>query len=70
MLHRPLRRLPESHLKYAVGIVLSSFGVFFLGEGLSVEWPGGDAALLYVAGTLLIVSQGQVTALAREPVAA
>ena len=39
VLHRPLMRLPESHLKYAVGIVLSSFGVFFLGEGLGVEWP-------------------------------
>jgi uncharacterized membrane protein len=69
VLHRPLIRLPESHLKYAVGIVLSSFGVFFLGEGLDVEWPLADGALLYVAATLLIVSQGQVAALAREPVA-
>jgi len=68
-LHRPLRRLPESHLKYAVGIVLSSFGVFFLGEGLDVEWPLGDAALLYVAATLLLVSQLQVATLAREPAA-
>jgi Ca2+/H+ antiporter, TMEM165/GDT1 family len=70
VLHRPLMRLPESHLKYAVGIVLSSFGVFFLGEGLDVEWPLGDAALLYIAVTLLIVSQVQVAALGREPVAA
>jgi uncharacterized membrane protein len=69
-LHRPLMRLPESHLKYAVGIVLSSFGVFFLGEGLSVEWPGDDAALLYVAATLLVVSQLQVAVLAREPLVA
>jgi len=69
-LHRPLMRLPESHLKYAVGIVLSSFGVFFLGEGLSVEWPGGDAALLYVAATLLAASWGHVAVLAREPVVA
>ena len=69
-LHRPLMRLPESHLKYAVGIVLSSFGVFFLGEGLGVEWPGGDAALLYVAATLLAASWSQVAALSREPVAA
>ena len=63
-LHRPLTRLPESHLKYAVGLVLSSFGVFFLGEGLDVVWPGGDPALLYVAATLVLVSQAQVAALA------
>ena len=69
-LHRPLMRLPESHLKYAVGVVLSSFGVFFLGEGLGTDWPGGDVALLYVAATLLAVSQGAVAMLAREPVAA
>jgi uncharacterized membrane protein len=70
VLHRPLMRLPESHLKYAVGIVLSSFGVFFLGEGLAVEWPLADGALLYIAAVLLIVSQGQVAALGREPVTA
>ena len=69
-LHRPLMRLPESHLKYAVGIVLSSFGVFFLGEGLGVDWPGADAALLYVAAALLAVSQVEVATLARDPVAA
>ena len=54
VLHRPLARLPESHLKYAVGVVLSCFGVFFLGEGLGVEWPGGDLALLYLAAALVV----------------
>jgi Ca2+/H+ antiporter, TMEM165/GDT1 family len=63
---RPLARLPESHLKYAVGVVLSAFGVFFLAEGLGVEWPGDDAALLYLAAALVAVSQLQVTTLARE----
>jgi Ca2+/H+ antiporter, TMEM165/GDT1 family len=63
--HRPLARLPESHLKYAVGLVLSSFGVFFLGEGLGVQWPGGDVALLYIVAALLLVSQAQVVSLAR-----
>jgi uncharacterized membrane protein len=66
VLHRPLTRLPESHLKYAVGVVLSSFGVFFLGEGLGVEWPGADAALLYLAAALVAVSQLQVAALSHE----
>ena len=58
-------RLPESHLKYAVGVVLSSFGVFFLGEGLGIDWPGGDVALLYVAATLLAASPGASRARAR-----
>ena len=64
VLHRPLAHLPESHLKYAVGVVLSSFGVFFLGEGLGVEWPGGDAALLYLAVAFVAVSQAQIHAVA------
>lgn len=62
--HRPLARLPESHLKYAVGVMLSSFGVFFLAEGLGVHWPGGDAGLLYVAAALVAVSQLQVARVA------
>jgi uncharacterized membrane protein len=64
VVHRPLARLPESHLKYAVGLLLTSFGVFFLAEGLNVEWPGGDVALLYVAALLLAVSQLHVRRIA------
>jgi uncharacterized membrane protein len=64
VVHRPLARLPESHLKYAVGVMLSSFGVFFLAEGLRVAWPGGDAALLYIAAALLAASQLHVRRLA------
>ncbi len=44
--HRPLARVPENTLKFAVGILLSSFGVFWTGEGLGVTWPGGDFALV------------------------
>jgi uncharacterized membrane protein len=65
VVHRPLARLPESHLKYAVGVMLTSFGVFFLGEGLGVDWPGGDAALLYVVVAMLAVSQVHVRRLAQ-----
>jgi uncharacterized membrane protein len=44
--HRPLARVPENTIKFAVGILLSSFGVFWIGEGLGIAWPGSDLALL------------------------
>jgi Ca2+/H+ antiporter, TMEM165/GDT1 family len=51
-------------LKYAVGVVLSSFGVFFLGEGLGVRWPGDDVALLYIAVAFVAAAHAQVAAVA------
>jgi uncharacterized membrane protein len=66
VLHAPLSRLPETHLKYLVGIVLSTFGVFFAAEGLGVAWPLSDAALLYLAVGFFLVSQLQIRALIRE----
>ncbi len=58
-LRAPLSRLPETELKWGVGVLLSSFGVFFAAEGLHVHWPGGDAALLYVIAALALTSQLQ-----------
>lgn len=45
-LHRPLARVPENTLKYLVGVLLSAFGTFWIGEGLGYPWPGQDVALL------------------------
>jgi Ca2+/H+ antiporter, TMEM165/GDT1 family len=56
-LRKPLGRVPETELKWGVGVLLSSFGVFFLAEGLHVEWPGGDVAILYIVAVLAAVSQ-------------
>jgi Ca2+/H+ antiporter, TMEM165/GDT1 family len=66
VLHAPLSRVPETHLKYMVGVVLTSFGVFFAAEGLGVHWPGSDAALLYIAAAVVGFSQLQIASLARE----
>jgi uncharacterized membrane protein len=44
--HRPLAQVPENQLKFAVGIMLTSFGTFWAGEGVGVEWPGADVAIL------------------------
>lgn len=64
-LRRPLSRIPETELKWGVGVLLSSFGVFFAAEGLGVEWFGGDAALLYLVAILGSLSQAQSHWLAR-----
>jgi uncharacterized membrane protein len=63
-LRRPLARIPETELKWGVGVLLTTFGLFFSAEGLGVEWPGADAALLYLAATLAAASQIQAHRLA------
>ena len=52
-LHRPLARVPENTLKFAVGVMLSAFGVFWTGEGLGVAWPGSDLAIVVFAALFL-----------------
>ena len=64
-LRKPLERIPETELKWGVGALLSSFGVFFTAEGLGVHWPGGDAAVLYLVAALAATSQVQSHWLAR-----
>src|SRR3989449_1282469 len=49
VLHRPLARVPENALKFAVGVMLSAFGVFWTGEGLRVARPGADLAIVGLA---------------------
>jgi uncharacterized membrane protein len=44
----PLARVPENTLKFAVGVMLTSFGIFWGTEGAGATWPGHDAALLVV----------------------
>ncbi|WP_259779491.1 COG4280 domain-containing protein [Aestuariispira ectoiniformans] len=54
IVHRPLSQVPENTLKFGVGVMLSAFGVFWTGEGLGIDWPGQDWALLLFAGLFLL----------------
>ena len=66
-LHRPLARVPENTMKFAVGLMLTTFGTFWTVEGLS-EWPGGDAALPVLLAAWGLASWAAVRALAaRRP---
>jgi uncharacterized membrane protein len=56
LVHRPLSRVPENSMKFTVGVMLSSFGVFWGGEGAGVSWPGSDLALLALIGFFAAVS--------------
>jgi len=72
---RPLERVPENALKFGVGVMLTSFGIFWGGEGAGVDWPGGDLALLAVVGWVALVSFALTRGLRRrrlmlEPAAA
>jgi uncharacterized membrane protein len=61
----PLARVPENTMKLAVGVLLSSYGTFWLVEGAGASWPGGDAALLALVPLVLAGSLGATLALRR-----
>ncbi len=65
----PLARVPENAMKFAVGVMLTSFGTFWSTEGAGARWPGGDAALLVIIPGLALASLAMVAAL-RRPVMA
>ncbi len=66
IVHRPLSRVPENTLKFAVGLLLSSFGTFWAAEGVGVDWPGSDAAILGVLLVFALVSLAYVQLLRRR----
>jgi uncharacterized membrane protein len=52
----PLARVPENTMKFAVGVMLSSFGMFWGAEGAGATWPGGEAALLAIVPGMLLLA--------------
>lgn len=46
VVHRPLASVPENTLKLVVGVLLSAFGTYWVGEGIGIQWPGADWSIL------------------------
>ncbi len=61
----PLARVPENALKFGVGVMLSSYGIFWGSEGAGANWPGSDAALLAIIPAMALLSLAMVWALGR-----
>ncbi len=66
LVHAPLSRVPENSLKFGVGVMLTSFGMFWGAEGAGANWPGADASLLAIIPVTLLVAVAMVTALRRR----
>ena len=63
VVHAPLSRVPENTMKFAVGVMLTTFGTFWSAEGAGVHWPGSDASILGVLAFTLAWSFGLVALL-------
>jgi len=69
LVHAPLTRVPENALKFVVGIMLTSFGIFWSAEGAGVAWPGSDASILMVIAFVVGIAVGLVAVGRRTHVA-
>jgi uncharacterized membrane protein len=62
----PLARVPENTMKFAVGIMLTTFGIFWAAQGAGANWPGSDASLLAVLAFVIASSTLLVGLLRRQ----
>jgi uncharacterized membrane protein len=60
---RQLSQVPENTIKIVVGIMLTSFGLFWLGEGAGVRWPGNDLSIPVLIGMFAAVTAGAIATL-------
>lgn len=62
---KQLSAVPENTIKLGVGVMLTSFGVFWVGEGAGVHWPGDDLAIVEFIGIFALITLGSVIWLRR-----
>jgi uncharacterized membrane protein len=66
LVRAPLARVPENTLKFAVGVMLTTFGIFWATEGAGAHWPGDDASLPVVLAFVIALSAASVAMLRRQ----
>ncbi len=66
LVRHPLSRVPENTLKFAVGVMLTSFGTFWAGEGVGIDWPGSEVALAVLIVLTIAWSLAFTRLLARQ----
>jgi uncharacterized membrane protein len=64
--HAPLARVPENTLKFTVGVMLTTFGIFWSTEGAGGDWPGSDAALFGILAFVIAIAALAVAVLRRH----
>jgi uncharacterized membrane protein len=67
---RQLSEIPENTIKTLVGIMLTSFGLFWVGEGSGAHWPGSDLAIPVLIGVFALVTAGAIALLKTQAPAA
>jgi uncharacterized membrane protein len=66
LVRAPLSRVPENTMKFTVGVMLTTFGIFWATEGVGAHWPGDDASLPGVLAFVVLLSSGAVGLLRRR----
>lgn len=61
LLRKPLTLIPENTMKFVVGVMLSSFGIFWVGEGVGVKWWHADISILIIIVALLVIAFGFIS---------
>ena len=59
-IHKPLTKVPENTMKFIVGVLLTSFGIFWGTEGAGAHWPHADLSLLGIIPAVLLVCLGLI----------
>ncbi len=65
VVHRPMTRVPENSIKFAVGAILTAFGTFWAGEGIGIEWALEEWMLVILSVCYLLLGLLWASALRR-----